>query len=36
MFLNTLSGNGKYPIEDWENLALPIEMQFSEKQKPFS
>ena len=36
IFLNTLSTDGKYLIEDWENLPLPIEMQFSEKWKTFS
>ena len=33
MFLNTLSADGKYPIEDWENLPLPFQMQVSEKRK---
>ena len=36
MFLNTLSADGKYPIEDWDNLPLLIQMQLSEKPKPFS
>ena len=36
MFLNTLSTDGKHPIEDRENLPLPIQMQLSEKQKTFS
>ena len=36
MFLNTLSADCKYLIEDWENLQLPIQMQLSEKRKPFS
>ena len=36
MFLNTLSAHGKYPIEDWENLPLPIQMHISEKRKTFS
>ena len=34
--LNTLTTCLKYPVEDWENLALPIQMQFSEKRKNFS
>ena len=36
MFLNSLSAYGKYPLDDWENLPLPIQMEFSEKQKSFS
>ena len=36
MFLNTLSADRKYPIEDWENLQLQIQMQLSQKQKLFS
>ena len=36
MFLNTLSADGKYPIEDWEDLPLPIQMELYEKRKPFS
>ena len=36
MFLNSLSAYGKYPLDDWENLPLPIQMEFSEKQKTFS
>ena len=35
MFLNTLSADGKCPIEDWENFALLIQMQLSGKRKPF-
>ena len=31
VFLNTLTADGKYPIEHWENLAVPIQMQLSEK-----
>ena len=33
MFLNTLSANGKYPIEGWENLPLQIQMQLSKTRK---
>ena len=29
VFLNTLTAEGKYPVQDWENLPLPIEMQLS-------
>ena len=36
MFLNTFAAEGKYLIEDWENLPLPIQMQLSEKRKFFS
>ena len=31
VFVDTLPENGKYPIEDWENLPLPIQMQVNEK-----
>ena len=36
MFLNTLIAESKYPIADWENLQLLIQMQLSEKRKYFS
>ena len=36
MFVNTLTGDGKYPIQYCENLQLPIQMQVSEKRKIFS
>ena len=36
MFLNTLTAEGKCPIEDWENLPFPIQMQLSKKRKNFS
>ena len=36
VFFNTLTPDGKYPIQDWENLELPIQMQLSEKPKTFS
>ena len=35
-FLNALSVDGKYPIEDWENLQLPIEIELTEKRIPSS
>ena len=31
VFVDTLPENSKYPIEDWENLPLPIQMQVNEK-----
>ena len=33
VFVNTLSPDGKYPVQDYENLQLPIQMQLSEKGK---
>ena len=36
VFLNTLTGDGKYPVEEWENWQLPNQMQLSEKRKTFS
>ena len=36
VFVNTLTAEGKYSIEDWENLPLPIYFQLSEKRKTFS
>ena len=35
VFLNTLTTDGKYPVEDWENLQLLIQMELSDKQKLF-
>ena len=35
-FVNTFTGDGKYPVQGCENLELPIQMQLSEKQKTFS
>ena len=35
MFYNTLTADGKYPIQYWENLPLPIQMELSDKQNPF-
>ena len=34
-FVNTLTVDGKYPVEGCENLQLPIQMQLSAKQKAF-
>ena len=36
VFVNTLTAEGKYPVEDWENLQLSIQMQLSWKWKGFS
>ena len=36
VFVNTLTGNDKYPVQDSENLPLPIQPQFSQKRKDFS
>ena len=36
MFVNTLSANGKYPVQYCRNLQLPTQMQLSEKRKFFS
>ena len=36
VFANTLTADGKYPVQDCENLQLPIQMQLSEKRKTFS
>ena len=33
VFVNTLTANGKYPVQGCENLQLPIQMQLSEKRK---
>ena len=30
MFLNPLIAEGKYPIEDWEKVQLPIQMDLSQ------
>ena len=36
VFVNRLTADGKYPVQDCENLQLPIQMQLSEKRKTFS
>ena len=36
VFFNTLLADGKYPVQDCENLQLPIQMQLSEKRKTLS
>ena len=35
VFVNRLTAYGKYPVQDCENLLLPIQMQLSEKRKTF-
>ena len=35
VFVNRLTPDGKYPIQDCETLLLPIQMQLSEKRKIF-
>ena len=36
VFVNTLTADDKYPVQDCENLPLLIQMQISEEQKTFS
>ena len=36
VFVNTLTDDGVYPVQGFENLQLPIQMQLSEKQETFS
>ena len=36
LFVNTLTAEAKYPVQGSEIFQLPIEMQLSEKPKPFS
>ena len=36
VFVNTLTADDKYPVQDCENLQLLIQMQLSEKRKTFS
>ena len=36
VFFNTLTADGKYPVQGCGNMHLPIQMQLSEKQKTFS
>ena len=35
LYVNTLTANAKYPIQDCDNIQLPIQMQISGKQKIF-
>ena len=36
MLVNTLTAKEKYPGLNRDNLTIPIQMQFSQKQKTFS
>ena len=36
LFVNTLTADGKYPVQGCENLQLPSQMQLSQKPKYFS
>ena len=36
VFVNTLSTDGMFPVQDCENLELPIQMELSQKRKTFS
>ena len=36
VFLNTLTADGKYRVQDCGNMTLPIQMQLPEKEKTFS
>ena len=35
VFANRLTADGKYRVQDYENLQLPIQMQLSQKPKGF-
>ena len=34
--LNTLAGDGKYPVLNRDNLSIPIQLQLYQKEKTFS
>ena len=36
VFVNMLTADGKYPVQDCENMQVPIQMQLSQKRKGFS
>ena len=36
VFVNILTCNAKYSVQESDNLPLPIQMQLSEKRKTFS
>ena len=36
VFLNTLTSDGKYPVQGCENFQLAFHTQLSEKRKPFA
>ena len=35
VFVNTLTAEVKYPIQDWENFLMPVKMQLSDNWKTF-
>ena len=35
VFVNTLTADGKYPVQDSENVQVHIQMQLSQKRKSF-
>ena len=35
-FVKTLTSDGKYPVQNFDNLKLPIQMQLCVKRRPFS
>ena len=35
VFVNRLTADSKYPVQDCENLQLPIQMELSQKVKNF-
>ena len=36
VFVNTLTADDMFPVQDFENLELPIQMELSQKRKTFS
>ena len=36
VFVKIWTADGKYPVQDCDNLQIPIQMQLSEKRKTFS
>ena len=36
LLVNTLAADDKYPVLNRDNLTIPIQIQLSHKQKPFS
>ena len=36
VFVNTLTAEGKYPVQDWENLVLPVQNQLCGKRTTLS
>ena len=36
VFVKSATADGKYPVQDCENLQFPIQMQLSEKRKGIS